>query len=174
MRYTIFRSLFATACALGALAFLPGRRRGVVGQPAQSLCIGHHPQEYVWYTHSCTGHDEPELDPLSNQAGSAQNLTWTFVLPTNGSMPVDSVGPTFWIGGTVTDPNSLDNQAFLELQFYPNSLLKGCASGGGYNVVRATRASTPSARPCGRSQRPESPSRRRSTPSSPTARAAAR
>ena len=57
------------------------------------------------------------------------------MLPTNGSMPVDSVGPTFWIGGTVSNPDSLDNQAFLELQFYPNSLLKGCASGGGYNVT---------------------------------------
>jgi hypothetical protein len=134
MRYTIFRSLFATACALGALALLPGAA-AASSATAQSLCIGHHPQPYVWYTHSCTGHDEPELDPISNQAGSAQNLTWTFVLPTNGSMPVDSVGPTFWIGGTVSDPHSLDNQAFLELQFYPNSLLKGCASGGGFNVT---------------------------------------
>ncbi|HEX6490943.1 MAG TPA: hypothetical protein VF002_06180, partial [Gaiellaceae bacterium] len=93
---------------------------------SQSLCIGHHPQDYVWYTHSCTGHDEPELDPLSSRAGSAQDLTWTVVLPTDGATRVDSVGPTFWIGGTVTDPNSLFGQAFLELQFYPNSLTTGC------------------------------------------------
>lgn len=102
---------------------------------SQSLCIAHHPQDVVWYTRSCTGHDEPEIDPLSNRAGSAQDLTWTVVLPTNGSTQVDSVGPTFWIGGTVTDPNSLLNQAFLELQFYPNSLTTGCTSGGGYNVT---------------------------------------
>jgi hypothetical protein len=101
---------------------------------SQSLCIAHHPQAFVWYTHSCTGHDEPELDPLSTAPGSAQDLTWTFVLPTNGSMPVDSVGPTFWFGGVVNDPNSLFDQAFLELQFYPNSLVANCAAGGGYNV----------------------------------------
>ena len=50
-------------------------------------------------------------------------------------MQVDAVGPTFWIGGTVTDPNSLFGEAFLELQFYPNSLIKGCSAGGGYNVT---------------------------------------
>jgi hypothetical protein len=44
-------------------------------------------------------------------------------------------GPTFWIGGTVTDPNSLVGQAFLELQFYPNSLVTNCPSGGGFNVT---------------------------------------
>jgi hypothetical protein len=100
----------------------------------QSLCIGHHPQNFVWYTASCTGHDEPEIDPLSNAAGSAQDLTWTVVLPSNGATQVDAVGPTFWIGGAVTDPNSLYGQAFLELQFYPNSLINNCASGGGFNV----------------------------------------
>ena len=110
---------------------------GTAAAAPQSLCIAHHPQEYVWYTHSCTGHDEPELDPLSKQPGSAQNLTWTIVLPSDGGVPVDTVGPTFWIGGTVSDPNSLFNQAFLELQFYPDSLVKNCASGGGYNVVSA-------------------------------------
>jgi hypothetical protein len=104
------------------------------GSSSQSLCIGHHPMEYVWYTSSCTGHDEPEIDPLSTKAGSARDLTWTVVLPTNGAVQVDSVGPTFWIGGTVTDPNSLFGQAFLELQFYPNSITTGCTSGGGYNV----------------------------------------
>lgn len=109
---------------------------------AQSVCIGHHPQDFVWYTHSCTGHDEPELDPLSNNAGSAQDLTWTVVLPTNGPTQVDAVGPTFWIGGTVSDPNSLDGQAFLELQFYPNSVTTGCTSGGGYNVTYAANVYT--------------------------------
>jgi hypothetical protein len=104
---------------------------------AQALCIAHRPQGYVWYSHSCTGHDEPELDPLSSHPGSAEDITWTIVLPSDGSTRVDEVTPTFWIGGAVTDPNSLFNQAFLELQFYPNSLLKGCSSGGGYNVLYA-------------------------------------
>jgi hypothetical protein len=137
------------ACLVGLVVGAVAAGGLVVGSSAraasgagQSLCIGHHPQDYVWYTHSCTGHDEPELDPLSNAPGSAQNLTWTVVLPTDEAGTtigqvgqVDSVGPTFWIGGTVTDPNSLDNQAFLELQFYPNSITTNCTAGGGYDVT---------------------------------------
>ena len=123
---------FASAAAV-ALAGAAAPHAHAAGR-GQSLCIGHHPQEFVWYTSSCTGHDEPEIDPLSNAPGSAQNLTWTIVLPTNGAMPVDSVGPTFWIGGTVSDPKSLFGQAFLELQFYPNSVVTNCTSNGGYDV----------------------------------------
>src|SRR5487761_82190 len=115
---------------------------GAASTTSQALCIGHHPQAFVWYTASCTGHDEPEIDPLSTKAGSAQDLTWTVVLPTNGSVQVDSVGPTFWIGGTVTDPNSLFGQAFLELQFYPNSITTGCTAGGGFTVTSSPNTCT--------------------------------
>jgi hypothetical protein len=128
----------AGVIAAAAVAVLPA----VASASPQSLCIGHHPQDYVWYTSSCTGHDEPEIDPLSTGAGSAQNLTWTIVLPANGSAQVDSVGPTFWIGGAVSDPHSLYGQAFLELQFYPNSITAGCSSGGGYNVTYAPNVYT--------------------------------
>jgi hypothetical protein len=127
------RNTISAAVAAIALGAVPG----VAAASPQSLCIGHHPQPFVWYTQSCTGHDEPEIDPLSSATGSAQDLTWTVVLPADGTVPVDAVGPSFWIGGVVTDPNSLFGQAFLELQFYPNSMVKGCASGGGYNVVPA-------------------------------------
>src|SRR5579884_2015122 len=129
------------AClAVGAFASPSAAGRSGSGQ---SLCIGHHPQDFVWYTSSCTGHDEPEIDPLSNRAGSARDLTWTIVLPTNGpSVQVDSVGPTFWIGGSVSDPNSLFGEAFLELQFYPNSITTGCNAGGGYNVTYAANVYT--------------------------------
>ena len=112
------------------------------GGAGQSLCIAHHPQDGVWYTSSCTGHDEPELDPVSNHAGSAKDITWTVALPTNGAINVDAVGPTFWIGGTVTDPNSLFGQAFLELQFYPNSYVTNCTAGGGYDVTYAPNTYT--------------------------------
>jgi hypothetical protein len=133
----------AVVGSLLALVMGPGAIGAAAGSStSQSLCIGHHPQEYVWYTSSCTGHDEPEIDPLSNKAGSAQDLTWTVVLPTNGGVQVDSVGPTFWIGGTVTDTNSLFGQAFLELQFYPNSITTGCTAGGGYNVVYSANTYT--------------------------------
>jgi len=106
-------------------------------------CIAHHPNanaEYpVWYAAGCTGHDEPELDPVSSLAGSAQDLTWTAVLPTDGSVPVSAVGPTFWWGGTVTDPNphALFGQAFLEVQFYPDAIVNNCTSSGGFNVTYA-------------------------------------
>src|SRR5579862_8626141 len=106
--------LLAAAAVIGILIAIPAMSAPVRADAGQSLCIGHHPQDFVWYTRSCTGHDEPEIDPLSNKAGSAQDLTWTVVLPTNGSTQVDSVGPTFWIGGVVSDPNSLLGQAFLE------------------------------------------------------------
>ena len=134
-----------TAAFVGAAAAPRARAAG----KGQSLCIGHHPQDYVWYTGSCTGHDEPEIDPLSNATGSAQDLTWKLVLPRNAAGTteaeqgqVDSVGPTFWIGGAVTDPNSLFGQAFLELQFYPNSITTNCASGGGYNVTYSANTYT--------------------------------
>src|SRR5260370_42465280 len=57
-----------------------------------------------WYTGACSGHDEPELDPVSSAPGSAQDLTWTAILPKDGTVPVAEVGPTFWGGGTVTRP----------------------------------------------------------------------
>ena len=145
MRKSIATIGAMAATALGALAAAPAPA-GASGNSstAQSLCIAHHPQDYVWYTASCTGHDEPEIDPLSNHQGSAQNLTWTIVLPTNGpnsgpSTPgqVDAVGPTFWIGGTVSDPQSIFGEAFLEVQFYPNSIVAGCSLDGGFNVKYA-------------------------------------
>ena len=79
----------------------------------------------------------PRLTPLSNHPGSAQDLTWKVVLPTDNTSAVDAVGPTFWIGGAVTDPNSRYGQAFLGLQFYPNSFVNNCAAGGGFNVSYA-------------------------------------
>jgi hypothetical protein len=140
------KAIFGAVAFIASLSALIGGPAllgaGAASITSQSLCIGHHPQEYVWYTSSCTGHDEPEIDPLSNKAGSAQDLTWTVVLPTNGAVQVDSVGPTFWIGGTVSDPNSLFGQAFLELQFYPNSITTGCTAGGGYNVVYSANTYT--------------------------------
>src|SRR5690242_1643097 len=102
-------SLLALVAAVAALlAGAAAAPRAHAGGSGTSLCIGHHPQGFIWYTSSCTGHDEPEIDPLSNAPGSAQDLTWTVVLPANdpgtgaGEVgQVDSVGPTFWIGGTV-------------------------------------------------------------------------
>ena len=140
-RLALVAALIAALVVAGAFALIHAPAASVRAAPhtatsqGQSLCIAHHPRDGIWYTRGCTGHDEPEIDPLSTHPGSAQDITWTIVLPSNGSGTlVDAVGPTFWIGGTVTDPHSLFGQAFLELQFYPNSLVNNCASGGGFNV----------------------------------------
>ena len=102
-------------------------------------CLAHHPKYAanieIEYTPGCTGHDEPELMPLSSNAGSARELTWTFVLPTDGARLVSDVGPTFWFGGTVSDPSSLFGQAFVELQFYPDSVVSKCFSNGGFSIA---------------------------------------
>jgi hypothetical protein len=137
--------VFALGASAGALAI--GQPAGArTGSPAPSGagdCITHHPNsnsDYdIWYAQGCSGHDEPELDPVSSLPGSAQDLTWTAVLPSDGAVPVSAVGPTFWWGGTVTDPNphALFGQAFLEVQFYPDPIVNNCSSAGGFNVTYA-------------------------------------
>ena len=129
----------AGAPQLGSTA----RLGSAAAQSGAGDCIAHHPNssaEYpIWYAAGCSGHDEPELDPVSSAAGSAQDLTWTAVLPADGTVPVSSVSPAFWWGGTVTDPNpqSLFGQAFLEVQFYPDAIVSTCTSAGGFNVKYA-------------------------------------
>jgi hypothetical protein len=92
-----------TVCGSVAIS-VPASAGSGQGQSG-GVCIGRHPNaSAVWYTGACSGHDEPELDPVSSVPGSAQDLTWTAVLPSDGSVPVSAVGPTFWWGGAVTDP----------------------------------------------------------------------
>jgi hypothetical protein len=63
---------------------------------------------------------------------SARDLTWKFVLPTDGKFSVAGTGFGFWFGGTVTDPDpkALFNQGFLEVQFYPDTLVSECKQNG--------------------------------------------
>jgi hypothetical protein len=112
---------------------------------AGSGCIAHHPNYIedtfeVQYAAGCSGHDEPELDPVSSAPHSARDLTWRFVLPSAGSFNVSTTGPTFWFGGTVTDPKSLFGQSFLEVQFYPDSIVRNCTPNGGFQVSYAKDA----------------------------------
>src|SRR5258708_39970382 len=71
-------------------------------------CIAHHPTvsaEYQFgYTGGGSGHDEPELYPVSSLPGSSQDLTWTAVLPQDCTVPVSAVGPTFLWGGSEARP----------------------------------------------------------------------
>src|SRR5215469_2130703 len=76
---------------------------GTAGASA-AACLAHVPgglgdERYVFYRPGCTGHDEPELDPVSSASRSAENITWHVQLPADGTFPVSSVGPTFWFGG---------------------------------------------------------------------------
>jgi hypothetical protein len=113
-----------------------------------TACLAHHFQYIegqfeVRYEPGCTGHDEPELDPVSSAPGSARDLTWTVVLPSDGpSTLVSDVGPTFWFGGAVTDPKSLFGQAFVELQFYPDAIVKNCYPNGAFSVSFAANTYT--------------------------------
>jgi hypothetical protein len=142
-RFGLVVVLAVTALSASGLALAAAPASGASGESGAGDCIAHRPSEsgeyQIGYTSSCSGHDEPELDPVSSLPGSAQNLTWTAVLPKDGSVPVSAVGPTFWWGGTVTDPNpqALFGQAFLEVQFYPDAIVKSCSSDGGFNVVNA-------------------------------------
>jgi hypothetical protein len=127
--------MFAVALlGLAAASFAPA---ALAATTTGNGCYAHHVPYVegkieVHYTPGCTGHDEPEIDPLSALPGSASDLTWTIRLPKDGTHLVADTGPAFWVGGTVTDPHSLFGQAFLEVQFYPDSIVTRCGSNGGY------------------------------------------
>jgi hypothetical protein len=95
------------------------------GNGSKAKCFGIYPATgAASYQNGCYGHDEPMIDPISNVPGSAQNVTWTFRLPkSSSSRSLLDLGPTFWVGATMSDPSSLANSVFSELQFYPDSKL---------------------------------------------------
>jgi hypothetical protein len=95
----------------------------------------------IYYSPGCTGHDEPELDPVSSAPGSAKDLTWTVVLPTDGSRPVSDTG-VFWFGSLVNEPASQFGEAYAELQFYPDAVVKKCFDNGGYSLTPAPNTYT--------------------------------
>ena len=70
------------------------------------------------------------------------NASFRLVLPSsNGAYSQGDFYATFWFGGAVYDPQSLDGQAYLELQFYPapptytgpGSGVEDCLSNGGFS-----------------------------------------
>jgi hypothetical protein len=158
MRFAVLATVFAFVLALGASAGAAGTSSNGSGNASlgdgasTSACLAHIPggleagendlSEY--YQSVCTGHDEPELDPVSSAPGSARDISWRVQLPADGAVPVSSVGPTFWFGGTVADSNpvKLGGEGFLELQFYPDSFVKSCPSNGGFIVKHAPNVYT--------------------------------
>jgi|SRR5215469_3473050 len=115
---------------------------GLVSSSAQAQtirgCQAHHPKYIaghveISYSANCTGHDEPELEPVSGAADSARDLTWTVVLPADGERLVSDFD-LFWFGGVLRDSHSLLNQAFVELQLYPDSVVTKCFANGGFSI----------------------------------------
>ncbi len=146
MRGAMLRIASALALAAGSLGLAGATNvatatAGTVSATGQhTTCIGHHfkysEDIEIHYTNGCTGHDEPELDPISDEPGSAQNLTWTIILPSDGGQPVSSLLLP-WTGGTVTDPGALFDQAFQELQFYPDTVVTACTADGNFHYGSA-------------------------------------
>ena len=143
LRFALIAAVFAVVLGVSASTGAAGTTTSSASTSAStaSNCLAHvvgglDEDWYDYYTPGCTGHDEPELDPVSSRPGSAQNVTWRVALPADGTFPVSSVGPTFWFGGTVKDSNpaKIGGEGFLEMQFYPDSFVKKCAPNGGFNV----------------------------------------
>jgi hypothetical protein len=128
-------SLGAVAFLIAAAASSMAASPAMAGSTSSTGCIAHRAVYVedvfeVRYSNGCSGHDEPELDPVSNAPHSAKNQTWHLVLPRDGKYEVAQPGPIFWIGGTVHDPASLFHQSFLEVQFYPDTIAQNCAQTG--------------------------------------------
>lgn len=77
MSWTRFRRIISiVVLALGASAagVVATGQRVSASQSGAGDCTAHHPNgnaEYpVWYAAGCTGHDEPELDPVSSHPPS--------------------------------------------------------------------------------------------------------
>src|SRR5215472_9148545 len=134
IRRVLVAAVFAIVLGLGMSPAFAGTSSSagtvIAGTAGASTagCLAHIPgglsaDWYDSYRPGCTGHDEPELDPVSSALRSAENVSWRVQLPADGTFPVSSVGPTFWFGGTVKDPNphKIGQEGFLELQFYPDS-----------------------------------------------------
>ena len=135
------RRILMLCLSAGSMLTLPALAQSTTN------CIAHHPlyienKVEIDYEPGCTGHDEPELFPVSSKAGSGKELTWTVILPADNAGLVSNVGPAFWFGGPVTDPKSFGGQAFVELQFYPDSLVSNCRPDGGYTVAYAPNTYT--------------------------------
>ena len=74
----------AVALAAGLLATTGSAGTSSAGKVGaqRAACLAHVvSQNRGYYTGDCTGHDEPELDPVSSAPHSARDLTWHIALP---------------------------------------------------------------------------------------------
>jgi hypothetical protein len=92
IRFASVAAVSAVVLGLGVSSAAAGTRSsagtvisGTAGA-STAACLAHVPgglgdDRYVFYRPGCTGHDEPELDPVSSASRSAQNITWRVQLP---------------------------------------------------------------------------------------------
>src|SRR5215469_11227835 len=87
VRFALVAAVSAGVLGLSASAAVAGTgtnsgtvTSGTAGASSAANCLAHvvgglSEDWYNYYTPGCTGHDEPELDPVSSAPGSAQNIT---------------------------------------------------------------------------------------------------
>ena len=79
MAWVRIRILLATALSLSTGGLFLAVAAQAAPAAATTACLAH-PANYakagIEYAPGCTGHDEPELDPVSSLPGSARNLTF--------------------------------------------------------------------------------------------------
>ena len=144
------KALFvAVLIALGFVGYLvlggslvPVGPKGSYG-PSSTDCVGVAPSPKVpiHYTPPCYGHDEPTISFISSVADSGDHDSFQMVLPSSSSSyPQGYYYSAMWFGEVLYDTKSLDNQAFLELQLYPDSPqatgpgsgVQDCSAGGSF------------------------------------------
>ena len=108
-----------------------GNRRRRHAAACFAHVIGGANQDYTTTTRQLHRSRRARARPGLVRPALGADITWRVALPGGGAFPVSSVGPTFWFGGTVKDsnPKKLGGEGFLELQFYPDSLIKRCTAG---------------------------------------------
>ena len=111
---------------------------------------------YQNYTAGCSGHDEPELNPVLSASSFAQNIIWRVALLADAAFPgiaasgrrSGSAAPS-----TTRTRQKLGGEGFLELQFYPGLVHQAvhCPTGAS-TLKQGAERSTQRARPSGRSR----------------------
>ncbi len=132
----------------GCYGLYPGGGQAAVSSGAGFASKPAYANKYIEYPPGCRGHDEPDVAAISSAANSASNVSYSIVLPTDGTgtgaRQVVDMGPTFWIGAATQDSHSLFGQAFEELQFYPDAMLASpyCGSNGSFFTTHSPNTYT--------------------------------
>ncbi len=140
---SIAAGLLAAAGSAGGSTGTTGSTRatahGVAGAAA-AACLAHVAvPTRVYYAGDCTGHDEPELDPVSSARHSALDVTWHVALPADGTSNGDERRPNVLVRRHRRrfEPGaSSASEGFLELRSTPTRASRPARRG---RLLRAPR-----------------------------------